>query len=424
MNVSSELETPEQQGSRLCGVLGAFCGAFLSAFIGKMLMYLLLDEVSRLVMLGDTVLVGWCACWGYRLLRGYRSMKFGRWTVRISVVLGHFLAMVMTIAVVSLWYVHGTVQIHGDTLYMILARSVEYTLSRDPLLYLGTLSLGSLYLCRLSWGVLLKYVDPIWYSDPRRLAQMGGGGATFNVPAHWPLPMNEHIPERFAVDKGKLIVEGDTVTFKAWNKPPRSFSVSEVAGVILGVPSGYNILYDRENRMLAKFAWSRKNALHFGQYLQIHGVPFVDLQGAAVDIGSQKIELFRQFEVRESKLCLWVGIACLVIFGVLAVLCLFVLDELVILLALMVFLCFVLMSLWMLLAYKNHRLIVDGDTLTYTTAFGKVTRFHISDVDRIKRGRVAGSKLKDREGKTLARFDWDMVNYELLIAYLKEEGKE
>ena len=113
------------------------------------------------------------------------------------------------------------------------------------------------------------------------------------------------------------------------------------------------------------------------------------------------------------------GIICLVLFSVLSVLCLFVMDELAILIALLVFLFFVLLSVWLLLSYKNRRLVVEGNALTYTTAFGRTTRFRVDEVDsfRFRFGRGT-RELRDREGKLLARFEDNMEGAALLVEYL------
>ena len=148
----------------------------------------------------------------------------------------------------------------------------------------------------------------------------------------------------------------------------------------------------------------------------------MDLEGRPVDTTPRKAaELPRQFEVREGKVCLVVGIICLVLFGALAVLCLLVLDELAVLLALVVFLFFVLMSVWMLLSYKNRRMVVEGDTLTYTNSFGRTTRFRVSEVGSFRyRFGMGTRELRDREGKLLARFEDNMKGAALLVEYLNQ----
>lgn len=276
-----ETERPTPQGSRLLGVLGAFLGALLTAALTILLIYLLPRDVGKLAILLNMISVGWAGCRGYRLFRGYRSMKFAQWTVRAAVILAQPLALAFLLTFTVLRMAWGTLPLSPGDIFFAFARSLILLL-RDFPTAAFFLVLGTLLFCRLSWTGLLKYVDPAWYADPRRLARVGGGGATFNVPPCWPLPPAEALPQAFEVDRGKLTVEGSALTYKAWAKPRRSFSVGEIAGVVLGVGSGFNILYDRENRALARFAWSRKNALLFGQYLIAHGIPFIDPNGDPV----------------------------------------------------------------------------------------------------------------------------------------------
>ncbi|MCI8475268.1 MAG: hypothetical protein HFF07_08030 [Oscillospiraceae bacterium] len=277
-------EALERRGSRIRGILGAFLGAFLGAYLSDLLLFFLFEsETGRLGFLGAMLLVGWTACWGYRLLGGYRSMGFAQWTVRLGLILGQPAALAAAlIRRETRRLCAAGMTMDPAALRKICLETGALLLEPDALAAIGMLVLLSLFFVRLSWGGLLKYVDPGWYHDPRRLARIGGGGATSNMPPCWPLPPAGRIPTQFEVDKGRLRVEGSVLTYKTWGKPPRSFSINDVAGVVLGVSTGYNILYDRENRMLARFTWSRKNALLFGQYLIRRGIPFVDLNGAPV----------------------------------------------------------------------------------------------------------------------------------------------
>lgn len=426
MTAGPGLETPKKRGSRVRGAVGAFFGAFLGALLCDLLLLALPGDSGRLTMFGGMLLIGWMACWGYRLLRGFRSMRVAQWTVRIAIVLGQFLALATAYTLESLQRRYGTLRVHADTLYVIFSQSVERLLAWDSLFYLGILVLMELFFCRLSWGGLLKYTEPGWYSDPRRLARIGGGGATFNYPPCWPLPSAGHIPERFEVDKGRLTVEGSSISFRARGKAPRSFSIDEVAGVVLGVSSGYNILYDGENRMLARFAWSRKNALLFGQYLIGRGIPFIDANGTPIPTVPETRErqaVSRQFTVREGKFCLALGWGGVVLFGCgLAAVILFM-EGVQRSVCGMGLLFFVGMFTWILLCYYRRRLEVDGEELTYTTSFGRTTRFRASEVGDIVWS-INGCKLKDREGKTLARFENNMENSGLLAAYWNEYKRE
>ena len=284
-NTGPELGLPQGKGSRFLGFLGAFGGAFVGALLCDWLIFLLPEDFGQLVFFGGTLWVGWLACWGYRLLRGHRSMRFAQWTVRSAITLAQPLSLFLILVQrkVQRMSSAGETITPGDLLSSC-RQSLDFLTEWDSLKAMGGLILISLFFARLSWSGLLKYVDPAWYSDPLRLARMGGGGATFNLLPSWPLPATEEIPERFEVDKGRLTVEGDAITAKRWGKT-RQFSVRDVAGVVLGVSSGYNILYDDKNRELARFAWSRKNALLFGQYLLRKEVPFVDCNGTPVGGG-------------------------------------------------------------------------------------------------------------------------------------------
>lgn len=426
MAASPELETPARQGSRALGILGAFLGAFLAAALTDALMLLDTEDWGRLIVLANEFLVGWAACWGYRLLRGYRSMKFAQWTVRLVLLLVQPLAMVTVLTLASLYRQYGTLAVHADTLYLTFLRAAYSLLDISTLVAWVLLLFLSLVFVRACWGVLLKYIDPSWYNDPRRLARIGGGGATFNMAPCWPLPANENIPERFEVDKGKLTVEGDTITVREKRKAQRSFSVKEVAGVVLGVSTGYNILYDKENRMLARFAWSRKNALVFGQYLVQRQVPFVDVNGSPVSTAPGATEyqaVPRQFTVREGKLCLGLGWFGVIFFGGTLIVDLFFLDGLTRLVCGAVFLFFTAMFIRILLAYYRRRLEVDGEEVSYTTSLGKTTRFRLSDIAEI-RVSLDGWKVKDRDGKTLARFESNMSGADLLLACWNRSKQE
>ena len=277
-NTGPELESPEGQGSRATGVLGAFLGALLGHGLWLLIMFALPSGswLWDLVFLGG-ILAGFCGCWGYRLLRGRREMKFAWRTVRICVVLAAPVAIVLCTTALALSRAAGWWWSGPRVIGIALQSSVENLAGEWKIVLI--LALVSLFFAKLSAPFLLKYADPGWYGDPRRAAQSNGGGALFNHPRSWPLPEAKHLPASFDVDKGKITVEGEHITAKGrWGKV-KTFSVREVAGVVLGPGGGFNVLYDKENRILAKFAWSRRGAETFGQYLLGHGVPFVDLEG-------------------------------------------------------------------------------------------------------------------------------------------------
>lgn len=422
----TDIETPTPQsaapkGSRLLGALGAFLGALLAALITDLLTYILPGDMGRLTVLLNLLLVGWASCWGYRLFRGFRSMKYAQWTVRASIALAQPLALALLLTYSVLRRAWGTLRLSPGDLLFTFARSLTLLLRDFPTAAV-LLILGALFFARLSWTGLLKYVDPAWYSDPRRLARVGGGGATFNLPPCWPLPPADSLPQTFSVDKGKLTVEGSALTYKPWAKPRRAFRISDIAGVVLGVSSGYNILYGRDNKELARFAWSRQNALLLGQYLLAHDIPFIDPNGdpipAQPPIEAEAAPLPQSFTLRQNKLALVVGWLCLLFFGGCTILAFLFVEFPTSLLCGGFFALFDLLALYLLLSYHNHRLTVEGKDLTYTSLWGKTTRFHLTD---IARGALHNGQLKllDRAGQPLASLGMDMKNAPLLNRYLQ-----
>ena len=421
----TDTETPIAQaapkGSRLLGALGAFLGALLAALVTDLLIFFLPGDTGNLTILLNMILTGWAACQGYRLFRGYRSMLFARWTVRASIALAQLLALSLLFTLAVLQKAWGTLPLSvGDVLFTF-TRSAVHLFRSSPLASLS-LVLGTLFFARLSWTGLLKYVDPAWYSDPRRLARVGGGGATFNLPPCWPLPPADAIPQTFTVDKGKLTVEGSTLTFQPWAKPRRTFQVSDIAGVVMGVSTGFNILYDKENRELARFAWSRQNALLFGQYLLAYDIPFIDPGGVPVPTQppteTQAAPLPHTFTLRQNKLALIVGWLCLLLFGGCTILAFLFVEFPTSLLCGGFFALFDLLALYLLLAYHNHRLMVEGSNLTYTSPGGRTTRFPLTDIARgtLNNGQL---RLLDRAGRPLAKLGMDMKNAPLLNQYLQ-----
>ena len=70
--------------------------------------------------------------------------------------------------------------------------------------------------------------------------------------------------------------------------------------------------------------------------------------------------------------------------------------------------------------YKNHRLEVDGEELRYVSMFGQETRFRVSDIGCVRRDISENPKLMSNDGLLLARFERNMENFPLMIAYLKK----
>ena len=72
-------------------------------------------------------------------------------------------------------------------------------------------------------------------------------------------------------------------------------------------------------------------------------------------------------------------------------------------------------------SFRAYWLEVEGENLTYTTAFGRVSQFHSSQVEKINyRGLLGTQELRDREGQVLARFESNMKNAALLQTYINQ----
>ena len=264
-------------------------------------------------------------------------------------------SMAVVFTMMSLRQRYGSLRVHADTLAVVFGQSVQNLLQTDILLLLGQLSLIVLVFSRLGWVTLLKYVDPQWAADPRRIAQTNGGGASFNLLPGWPLPDPGPVPERFTVDKN-LEVNGEELTFRRRMKQDVRFRPGDIGGVVLGPSNGFNVIYGRDKQVLAKFAWSRKNALLLGQYLLQRGVTFVDPSGAPVSVGGGAVrpDVPRQFTVREGKFCLALGWGGVVLFGCgLAAVILFM-EGVQRLVCGMGLLFFVGMFTWILLCYYRR----------------------------------------------------------------------
>ena len=228
---------PHKVFAALRGLLGGFSGAFLAS-----LLWLRILPLGKL-----TLLLAWglspAACFGYWLLRGLKNRKFAYCSIYACVFSGVVLALLLRIP-----------------------KSLPYAL------FLGVFAA---LMSRLNLGQvrLLRYTDPAWYAAPRRIAVARAGGALYNYhPASIPLPSGQ-LPPTFSVG-GALEVQGLILRITPTLRKSRTFTVSDVAGVILGPSNGSNVLFDANQQVLAVFAWSQKNASLLAQLLREHGVHF------------------------------------------------------------------------------------------------------------------------------------------------------
>lgn len=122
----------------------------------------------------------------------------------------------------------------------------------------------------------LRYVDPAWYQDPRRVAAKYGRG---RLSHHWHIipDFGPPVPGSFCVNESEstmLRVQGTTIRSEPRLRRGRTFLVQDVAGVIIAPGVGHCVLYNRQDETLAVFRMPGKNGDLFVKYLKNHGIPF------------------------------------------------------------------------------------------------------------------------------------------------------
>ncbi len=256
-----------RQGSAVRGALGAFLGTLLAFFLWVQL-FLSVPEFIMKLLLPSCIPVGAASCLGYRLFGGWRGGKNARF-------FAYYITQIATMLAVPAAFLASTsrpVDFSQTDWLNILLRNWESLLTHQFLPPLAAFVFLALLGARMGQGLLLRYTDPSWASDPRRAAAVYAGGALYNS---WPdrLPVRQALPKRFWVG-GKLEVSGETIRTIPTFGAGRTFCVYDVAGVIIGPSTGSNILYDYQHQVMAKFAWSMDNSALLVQYLKDYSVPF------------------------------------------------------------------------------------------------------------------------------------------------------
>lgn len=133
-------------------------------------------------------------------------------------------------------------------------------------------------------------------------------------------------------------------------------------------------------------------------------------------------------EVKERKSVLSLGIILIIIFGTFMTMCLLTAEEDdVMIICAFLFGVFVVMGIYLLLAYRNHSLrIFPGDLIEYTNSLGRKLSFHYSDVSSIEQRYVKATMnmtWKDTNGKRLAKIEGNMAGYEEAILWLENRQR-
>ena len=196
---------------------------------------------------------------GYRLCRGWKNKVFAYGVSGLVTVLTE-VAIPAVIVAAQL----GTEQFCSIHFLHYLIKNTEIDLE-IVLLFL-------FMMC--GYGQILQGYLIAPHQRARYEAGKYAGGMMYNM-CPQQIPMRE-IPKRFYVG-GKLEVEREQLRTIPSLAKSKTFSVDEIAGVVLGGCTGSNVLYDSEYQVLAKFAWSMANSEVLFWYLQRHQVPFDNL---------------------------------------------------------------------------------------------------------------------------------------------------
>ena len=230
------------------GAAGAALGVYLALRLWTALLVFLRKQQieTSLVILGPLLFCP-AAYLGYWCLRGSRNRRFGygaAWACAASA-----LPLAARPDISAGWL--------GGCLLSALLAFFSHFLGRER---------------------FLRYVDPAWSRDPRRIAARHGEGRAPNrcgPEAGFGLL----VPDSFAVNEGGggavLRVRGTLLRWEPRLAKGRTFSAGDVAGVIIGPTC--NVLYDSKDEALAWFRTAQKNGPLLARYLRDRGVPFYSL---------------------------------------------------------------------------------------------------------------------------------------------------
>lgn len=135
-------------------------------------------------------------------------------------------------------------------------------------------------------------------------------------------------------------------------------------------------------------------------------------------------------EVKERKSILSMGIIFSVMFGAIMIMCMMAAEDeeaAVMLSSGLIFGLFMVLGLYLILAYKNHNLkVYAGGNMEYSGVLGKKHAFHYPDIDKIEQKYMKNTVsiiLKDVKGKHLAKIEGNMLGYEEFMQWLANQQK-
>lgn len=415
-NPPVDMDSVDPEGGILRGLAGGVAGMLVSVLA------LLLCVLFGSGELGCTfqLFVGLVVGWFYRLFRGRRSKAAAYGIVGACTVLA-----------CALWVAAAAVLSIGVSPAELTAADWGrlWENSWGLLLLCAGMGLVGFFCTRKS---LLIYAD--WMRGPWHMAYSYAGGAMYNLlperlPAQAP-PDRFVVRDRFSTGT-RIIVEGNALRWKRPLCRAVVCSVPDIAGVVLGPSGGCNVVYDRNYRILAKFAASMERADVLLLWLFQRGIPIDKVpagwrvsdnagEGGAYDMSQRKFSLRLKKSARQG----FMGIGC------------FLLAMGVLLFLVFLFSRMTVVERWAMgvleLAVMGMALIylrmgrtcgveVDGEQMRVTPRIGRTAAFSVREVSSISRS-VGWILLCDREWKTLAKIDPYLEDLDTLKNYLESYG--
>lgn len=230
----------------LRGIAGALLGACLAARVFRDLLWGPIGDspLEILVLVWGYFTFCPLAYLGYWCFRGLRNWRFGYGTAWSCA----FLALPLATRLPSLKGWLGAFLVGG------VFTMLSHVLGKEA---------------------FLRYLDPAWYRDPRRLAAKLGRG---RLSGHWHIspPFGPPVPAAFDVKCGTTVlhVQGEIIRVEHQLRRGWSFSAGDVAGVIQAPGVGHCVPYNAQGQALAVFCLSEKNGELFAQYLRNRDIPF------------------------------------------------------------------------------------------------------------------------------------------------------
>lgn len=264
------------------------------------------------------------------------------------------------------------------------------------------------------------------------------GGASYNLlPEKLP---DQDPPTSFAVcdrfsSRTAVIAEGNTLRWKRPFRKDQVFSAYDIAGVVLGPSHGSNVIYDKHDQILAKFAASMEHADLLFLWLLRRNIPIDNLPDdwrlpETEKITSSKAEnpIFQRSFTLRLKRSARIGFAgigvFLLVLGILLRLVtgLFPLQTTAEWWAVVILeLAALVMGIVCLRIGTMCQVTIDGEHMRVVSRLGRTKEFSVREISSVSRS-MGWIILYDREWKPLAKLDSSLEHLDVLQEYLTFYG--